>query len=474
MSYTYDAAGHVASIGSSNAHGTSVAYSYDDLNRLLTVVDSNLPGQNTTTYSYDNASNVAAVLYPNGLQSNFTYDALNRLTQLSTPPVADYKYTLGLTGIRTNATEQSGRALTWNYDGIYRLNGETITGDPANNDGDNGSATYTLDPVGNRTGATSTFNGISPGFGSYNADDEASNESYDANGNTTRTANGNSYTYDSENHMLSMTSGSTVVTMVYDAFGNRVSKTVNGVTTQYLVEDDVNPTGYPQVVEELTGPIGSGVVTRTYTYGLQRISENLSPAVTGNSTWTPSFYGYDGGGSVRQLTNSAGVVTDEYEYDAYGNSFTKSGTTPNNYLYRGEQFDPDLGLYYLRARYYNPNTGRFMSRDPEDGKPIDPQPLHKYLYAGGDPVNRIDPTGRSNLFASVAALQLDAKASAANLAITRAWVTGSFCTLSAIFSTISTNPWNGHGDIMPWGWTAACTAYAIAQGIQGYIALMAL
>ena len=357
LSYTYDAAGHVASIGSSNAHGTSVAYSYDDLNRLLTVVDSNLPGQNTTTYSYDNASNVAAVLYPNGLQSNFTYDALNRLTQLSTPPVADYKYTLGLTGIRTNATEQSGRALTWNYDGIYRLNGETITGDPANNDGDNGSATYTLDPVGNRTGATSTFNGISPGFGSYNADDEASNESYDANGNTTRTANGNSYTYDSENHMLSMTSGSTVVTMVYDAFGNRVSKTVNGVTTQYLVEDDVNPTGYPQVVEELTGPIGSGVVTRTYTYGLQRISENLSPAVTGNSTWTPSFYGYDGGGSVRQLTNSAGVVTDEYEYDAYGNSFTKSGTTPNNYLYRGEQYDPDLGLYYLRARYYNPNTG---------------------------------------------------------------------------------------------------------------------
>jgi RHS repeat-associated protein len=60
----------------------------------------------------------------------------------------------------------------------------------------------------------------------------------------------------------------------------------------------------------------------------------------------------------------------------------------------GEQYDSDLGLYYLRARYYNPNTGRFMSRDPEDGKPIDPKTLHKYLYAGGDPVNRIDPRGR--------------------------------------------------------------------------------
>jgi RHS repeat-associated protein len=66
-------------------------------------------------------------------------------------------------------------------------------------------------------------------------------------------------------------------------------------------------------------------------------------------------------------------------------------------FYRGEQYDSDLGLYYLRARYYNPNTGRFMSRDPEDGKAADPKSLHKYLYAGGDPVNGWDPTGRSDL-----------------------------------------------------------------------------
>jgi RHS repeat-associated protein len=105
---------------------------------------------------------------------------------------------------------------------------------------------------------------------------------------------------------------------------------------------------------------------------------------------------YDGGGSVRQLTNSLGAVTDEYEYDAFGNSFTRSGTTPNNYLYRGEQFDSDLGLYYLRARYYNPATGRFMSRDPENGIITDPKTLHKYDYAGGDPVNLKDPTGRED------------------------------------------------------------------------------
>ena len=220
----------------------------------------------------------------------------------------------------------------------------------------------------------------------FNLDDELSSETYDANGNVTSTG-GKSFTYDSENHLVSMSATGTSASIIYDAFGNRVSKTVNGLTTQYLVEDDKNPTGYPQVFDELT----NGAVTRTYTYGLQRIDEEQ--VIDG--AWTPSFYGYDGGGNVRNLTNSAGTVTDSYEFDAFGNKFTVSGTTPNNYLYRGEQYDPDLGLYYLRARYYNPLTGRFMSRDPEDGIDTDPGTLHKYIYAKGDPVNLADPTGKA-------------------------------------------------------------------------------
>jgi RHS repeat-associated protein len=164
---------------------------------------------------------------------------------------------------------------------------------------------------------------------------------------------------------------------------------VNGVTTRYLV-DDLNPTGYAQVVEE------TGGVNRTYTYGLQRISENQIV----NNAWTPSFYEYDGMGSVRQLTNSAGAVTDTYEYDAFGNLLNKTGTTPNEMLYRGEQWDSDLGLYYLWARWYNPVTGRFVSWDPNKGVTTDPKTLHKYLYAEGDPVNEIDPSGRQALAAT--------------------------------------------------------------------------
>ena len=250
------------------------------------------------------------------------------------------------------ATELNGRTVNWSFDGIYRLTNETISSDPSNN---NGTSSYTLDPVGNRLAESTTLPGLSSGSFGYNADDEVNTETYDNNGNTTQLANGNTFAYDAENHLTSMNGGA--VSIVYDGDGNRVSKTVGGVTTQYLV-DDMTPTGYAQVVEELQG----GAVTRQYTYGLQRISETQLIS----NVWTTSFYGYDGGGNVRNLTNTAGAITDNYEYDAFGNSFSTGAKTPSNYLYRGEQYDSDLGLYYLRARYYNPLTGRFLSRDPKD------------------------------------------------------------------------------------------------------------
>jgi len=379
LSYSYDAAGHVASIASNHANGASMSYAYDGLGRLSAVVDARL---GTTTYSYDDANNVATVTYPNGVQTLMQYDSLNRLKAMATQQTG-YTYQRGPAGNLTSAAEYSGRTVNWTYDGIYRLTNETISLAPS---GKNGTVSYGLDPVGNRLSDTSSLSGVPSGTWSFNADDELASETYDTNGNVIASG-GNTFAYDSENHLTSM--NGSAVTIVYDGDGNRVAKTVNGVTTRYLV-DDLNPTGYAQVVEELSA---AGTVTREYTYGLQRISENQVL----NGTWTASFYGYDGGGNVRNLTNSGGTITDTYEYDAFGNKWTVSGTTPNNYLYRGEQYDPDLGLYYLRARYYNSATGRFMSRDPLDGNIPDPKSLHKYLYADGDPVNANDPTGRGAL-----------------------------------------------------------------------------
>ncbi len=89
------------------------------------------------------------------------------------------------------------------------------------------------------------------------------------------------------------------------------------------------------------------------------------------------------------------VVT--YDYDAFGNLIHSTGTTPNNYLFAGEQFDPDLNLYYNRARYLNISTGRFWSMDPKRELPRNPNTLHRYKYASSDPVNRIDRLGLEDL-----------------------------------------------------------------------------
>ncbi|MFO1430601.1 MAG: RHS repeat-associated core domain-containing protein [Candidatus Competibacteraceae bacterium] len=159
-----------------------------------------------------------------------------------------------------------------------------------------------------------------------------------------------------------------------------MAKTVNGVTTHYLV-DTLNPTGYAQVLEE----IENGTVVRRYTYGLDLISQHQAGGV--------SFYGYDGHGSVRGLTDEIGVATDQYNYEAFGAITSVQNETQNGYLYSGENFDKALGFYFLRARFMNPVTGRFLTQDLISRDLSDASMLHPYAYADADPVNRSDRTG---------------------------------------------------------------------------------
>jgi RHS repeat-associated protein len=296
--------------------------------------------------------------------------------------VASYAYTLGAAGNRTAVAELNGRNVAYGYDNDYRLTSEGTTNDPA---GNNGTVSYTqYDAVGNRMQMTSTLNAVPGGSFSYDQNDRLTTDVYDNDGNTTSSA-GIANSYDFENRML--THGA--VTLVYDGDGNRVSETVGGTTTKFLV-DDKNPTGLPQVLDETV----NGAVARTYVYGLQRISENQQIG----GTWTPSFYGYDGHGNVRFLSNSTASATDSYDYDAFGMPIRTSGTTTNTFLYSGERYDSGVGLYDLRARYYNQATGRFWARDPVEGiEGYDDSALglHPYLYALDNPVNFTDPSGKA-------------------------------------------------------------------------------
>jgi RHS repeat-associated protein len=139
---------------------------------------------------------------------------------------------------------------------------------------------------------------------------------------------------------------------------------------------------YGQVVAETDG---DGNIVATYVYGLDRISMER-----GGNTFT---YATDGQGSVRQLTNASGNVTDTYYYTAFGEELAKTGSTVNKFRYVGEQWDANAGFYYNRARWYSPEVGRFTSSDPYSGDPQSPVSLHRYLYGNVSPVNSKDPSG---------------------------------------------------------------------------------
>ena len=153
-----------------------------------------------------------------------------------------------------------------------------------------------------------------------------------------------------------------------------------------MLVDSLNPTGLPQVLEE-RGTAGD--LQASYTYGLDLLAMSR-----GN---VDRFYQYDAHGSTRQLTDAAGLVTDTYAYEGYGDLAAHTGATPNPYLFAGERFDAGTAFYGLRARQYDPSAGRFVSRDPVEGSVNDPRSRHPYAYAHGDPVNLIDPTGKSTL-----------------------------------------------------------------------------
>ncbi len=173
--------------------------------------------------------------------------------------------------------------------------------------------------------------------------------------------------------------------------------------------DEVRVYNRALTATEVRGLAGDSV---QYVYGLDLISQKRNG--------TTRYYGYDGLGSVRYVADDAGLVVDAYTYDAFGILTERKartsggtwalfdisqpetpppGTTPtvNNYRYTGEQWDQDLGMYYLRARYYKPDLGRFWTMDSFEGNSQDPLGLHKYLYAHNKPVDMTDPSGHESI-----------------------------------------------------------------------------
>ncbi len=333
IAYTYDSGGDILSI---ETPGGTTRYEYDALRRLETVTDKDL---GVTMYGYDEIGRRQSLTYPNGTSTVYDYDELHRLTLVEqrAPDLsvfARYQYTLDAAGNRTQILQHDGRVINYTYDNLHRLTREESTAGLL----PDRAIDHAYNAVSNRV--VETVEGSSVVF-AYDDNDRllakgSTTYVYDDDGNTLsrQDASGTTaYDYDAEDRLVSVDGPSGLSSYGYDVDGNRIMATEAGVSTHFLVDANRD---HAQVIEERDGLHN---LQAHFAWGSELIGQERGGSF--------SYYHSDGHGSIRQLTDSLGDVSDTFDYDAYGGLQSRTGATVNNHLYAGEQFVPGLGGYYL-------------------------------------------------------------------------------------------------------------------------------
>jgi RHS repeat-associated protein len=381
LNYTYDAAGNRLS---STGPDGSVRYAYDTLGRLTKVTD---PKGGAFGLQYDSASRITTLTRPNGITDSYSYDSNGRLvaiaSRLGATAIQNLTQTLDANSQVASTTDAAG-TTTYTHDANGRL--VAVSGPGAV------SQAYAYDAAGNRTsGPLSTSS-------TYNAADELTSDTgftytYDVEGQrTSKTDRGTGaitrYTYNGAKQLTSIQyPDGTTTSYTYDPLGRRLTVSAGGATTAY-VYDGVNA----------RLEYGSGALAASYV-GAGEVDRPLEMTRGANSY----YYLQNFQGSVTGLTDASGSVAASYSYDAFGVPTSTTPAVTNPFTYTGREFDAKSGLYYNRARYYDPSTGSFTTQDPlASGQ--------RYAYAGGDPVDFTDPSGA--FFAEIASLYARATAQA--------------------------------------------------------------
>ena len=402
--YAYDAAGRVTSV--IDSRGYTIAYSYDLLgNRSRMTFQPGAADERITSYAYDGAGRLTGITsgagtftygydtlgrrkslsYPNQIIATYSYDSAGRLTSLSHGSVASFAYTHDKVGNRTSKTFTETEQYF--YDTIYRL--LTVVSSKLE--------AFSFDPVGNRlTGPGAKDTAYLHNSGSQMTQGRKLRYGYDNNGNQTSrsvpAASDKSWTqtWDFENRLVKVEkvkgAEKKIVSFTYDPRGRRIGKhvamVINGVTKALIygyVYDNDNI-----ILERLID--GSTTTNAFFTHGAG-VDEHLTNERDGEF----SYYHADGLGSVVTLTDKNKRVMQSYEYDSFGRAKPFSTSFINSYTYTGREWEKESGLYYYRARYYDPMEGRFISKDQIGLK----GGINLHNYVDSNPVNRIDPTGEA-------------------------------------------------------------------------------
>ncbi|MDD3144651.1 MAG: hypothetical protein PHV23_00910 [Candidatus Gracilibacteria bacterium] len=379
-------------------------YSYDNLNRITNILyDSN----NVATYNYTGLENTSIVYdnntsiikgfdnlsrinsLNNGVNTyNYTYDDVNNITSDS---IKNYLYDDIYRLTSVNETNSGTLLKSFNYDNVgNRINNfNSKTGSGANYDYE----TNILNQYTSLSGSISSYElqeiieeiqtgsgeiqTITTYTGSIVTTNENTNFVYDNNGNLKNDGE-KTFSYDYKNRLTKVESSSGIIVQYsYDVMNRRYLKQTEDKTTRYIYSNE-------NILQEITTD-ETTTTTKDYINGIG--IDDLISYEENNNTY---YFHKNHLGSVEGITDSSGNLVVSYEYDSFGNfEITSGANSGNTRLYTGREYDSEIGLYYNRARYYNPELGRFISRDPIDIS----DDVNLYAYTKNNPVNFTDNLG---------------------------------------------------------------------------------